>query len=51
MFISSEFDNFLKEETEREKIEECKKRKNECYGCLYEESCAYEELLNDLEEW
>ena len=34
---------------EREK--ECRSRDYECDGCLYEDFCAEEELLNSLNEW
>lgn len=46
-----EFDLYLKKEVQKEKNEECKKRKYRCYGCPFEEDCDEEMILNSLDEW
>lgn len=47
----TEFDRWLKNESDKEKEKECKLRDNECYGCPYEDECQEEELMNSLDEW
>lgn len=47
----TDFDKWLKSESEKDKNKECKARDNNCYGCPYEEDCSHEDLINNLEEW
>ena len=47
----TEFDEWMKRESEKERNEECRKNKRECSKCKYLENCQYEEMLNSIEEW
>ena len=47
----TEFDEWEKRESEKERNKECRKTKHECSKCEYLENCQYEEMLNSIEEW
>lgn len=47
----NDFDDWLKNERDKDREQECEARDYECYGCPYEEECSQEDLINNLEEW
>ena len=47
----TEFDEWMKRESEKERNKECRKNKHECSKCEYLENCQYEYMMNSIEEW
>ena len=45
------FDNWLKQEREREMEEECSLRQGNCSDCSFQEDCSEDEILRSLDEW